>query len=184
MNCHNRRIRRLAASLIATLAVTCLLCPAALADTDGTEIQVAQPDKLVLQLGTRWAGVEFELRTDAGVFPVPVVVDDSGVLTMDLGGSKTYTLTCINSSVPIPDPGTESGSSPEGTQQPDDQATDTTPQDDPAPAAPARTIPTMHLILFLGGLTVAVGGLIALHVVKNRRQYSYDDWDDEDDDEL
>ena len=184
MNCHKRRIRRLAASLIATLAVTCFLCPAALADTDGTEIQVAQPDKLVLQLGTRWAGVEFELRTDAGVFPVPVVVDDSGVLKMDLGGSKTYTLTCINSSVPIPDPGTESGSSPEGTQPPDSQTADTVPQDGPAPAAPARTIPTTHLVLFFGGLIAAVGGLIVLHVVKKRREYSYDDWDDESEEEL
>ena len=56
-----------------------------------------------MQLGTRWAGVEFELRTDAGIFPVPVVVDEYGVLTMDLGGSTTYTLSCIHSTAPIPD---------------------------------------------------------------------------------
>ncbi len=70
--------------LIAALAVLLLslsLSPAALADTDGTEPKITnQPDQLVLQLGVRWAGVEFELRTDAGVFPVPVAVDESGVL--------------------------------------------------------------------------------------------------------
>ena len=64
------------------------LCPTAFADTDGTEPKVTQqPDQLVLQLGTRWAGVEFELRTDAGVFPAPIVVDETGVLTMDLVGA-------------------------------------------------------------------------------------------------
>ena len=63
-----------------------------------------QSGQLVLQLGTRWAGVEFELCTGAGIFPVPVVVDEYGVLTMDLGGSTTYTLSCIHSTAPIPDP--------------------------------------------------------------------------------
>ena len=95
-------------ALLLTLLLMLVLAPAAYADTDANTPQITQqPDQLVLQLGARWAGVEFELRTDAGVFPVPVVVDESGILRMDLGGSTTYTLSCINSTVPIPDPGLE-----------------------------------------------------------------------------
>lgn len=177
------KLRRVLTTCLLTLALTGLLCPAALADTDGKEIQVAQPDQLVLQLGVRWAGVEFELRTDAGVFPVPVVVDDSGVLTMDLGGSKTYTLTCINSSVPIPDPATESDPAPD-TDSASEPQTPGTPSQEAPELAPTRTIPTMHLVLFLSGLAIAIGGLIILHISKRRRMYDYEDWDEEDDEEL
>ena len=95
--------KRLRLTLLAALCLAMCLCTTAFADTDGTEPKITQqPDQLVLQLGTRWAGMEFELRTDAGVFPAPIVVDETGVLTMDLGGSTTYTLSCINSTVPIP----------------------------------------------------------------------------------
>ena len=105
MNRTRKKTGRACLSLLVIVMLMSVLCPAALADTDGTEPQLTQqPDQLILQLGTRWAGVEFELRTDAGVFPAPIVVDGSGVLTMDLGGSKTYTLSCLNSTVPIPDP--------------------------------------------------------------------------------
>lgn len=38
-------------------------------DTDGTELQVAQPVILEVQLGPQWAGVEFQLKTDAGLYP-------------------------------------------------------------------------------------------------------------------
>ena len=66
-------------ALLLTLLLMLVLAPAAYADTDANTPQITQqPDQLVLQLGARWAGVEFELRTDAGVFPVPVVVDESG----------------------------------------------------------------------------------------------------------
>lgn len=109
-----RRASRICLSLLAVVMLMATLCPASQADTDGTEPQITQqPDQLVLQLGTRWAGVEFELRTDAGVFPAPIVVDENGVLTMDLGGSTTYTLSCINSTVPIPDPAQDASPAPQ-----------------------------------------------------------------------
>ncbi len=41
-------------------------------------------DKLILQLGPDWAGVEFELVTDVGKYPGTIVVDDAGVLTLKL----------------------------------------------------------------------------------------------------
>ena len=113
--------RRLRVTLLTALCLAMCLCTTAFADTDGTEPKITQqPDQLVLQLGTRWAGVEFELRTDAGVFPAPIVVDETGVLTMDLGGSTTYTLSCINSTVPIPDPPAEQV--PDTQQPPDSSA--------------------------------------------------------------
>ena len=123
---HNgrKRIRGRLAALLAAALFALTLIPTALADTDENTVRVSkQPDQLVLQLGVRWAGVEFELRTDAGLFPVPVVVDESGVLTMDLGGSTTYTFTCMSSSVPIPDP--EQSQAVEQEQTPPDGRTHT-----------------------------------------------------------
>ena len=180
-----RTAGRTCLSLLVIVMLTTVLCPAAFADTDGTEPQITQqPDQLILQLGTRWAGVEFELRTDAGVFPAPIVVDSSGVLTMDLGGSKTYTLSCINSTVPIPDPlpgqGTATQEQPGAESASSEQvpATDA-PQQEDADGG----IPISSLIVFLAGLACAGGGLAALYLSKRHRQSDCDDWEDEDDDE-
>ena len=38
------------------------------ADTDGTEIQILEPSYLEIQLGIDWAGTEFQLRTDMGLY--------------------------------------------------------------------------------------------------------------------
>lgn len=166
---------RLAMAFLAALILSLSLCPAALADTDGTEPKITnQPDQLVLQLGARWAGVEFELRTDAGVFPAPVVVDESGILRMDLGGSTTYTLSCLESTVPIPDP------EPAQTE-PTTPGEAPIPSPDPSePDSQQRIIPPLPLAIFLVGLAAAVGGLVAMHIVKKRREADYDEWDDED----
>ncbi len=72
--------------LITVMVMTAVLTPAAYADTNGTEPKITQqPDQLVLRLGTRWTGVEFELRTDTGIFPVPVVVDECGYSSKEIG---------------------------------------------------------------------------------------------------
>ena len=172
--------KRLRLTLLTVVCLSMCLCTTAFADTDGTEPQVTQqPDQLVLQLGTRWAGVEFELRTDAGVFPAPIVVDETGVLTMDLGGSTTYTLSCINSTVPIPDPSVEqtpdTQQSSEEVQQPQEQNTATEPN---------SGIPIVPLVVFLVGLACGGGGLVALHFAKRRHQEAdCDGWADEDDEQ-
>lgn len=155
-------------------------CPAALADTGpDTPRLTQQPDQLVLQLGARWAGVEFELRTDAGIFPVPVVVDASGVLTMDLGGSTTYTLSCIKSTVPIPGPDDAHANEAD----PEPQPADPEPGGETGePAAVPRGIPTAQLVVFLAGLLLAIGGLVALYLTKRRRCAQYD-WEDEDEEQ-
>ena len=167
--------RRLRVTLLTALCLAMCLCTTAFADTDGTEPKITQqPDQLVLQLGTRWAGVEFELRTDAGVFPAPIIVDETGVLTMDLGGSTTYTLSCINSTVPIPDPEPTGPDTPPTTQQ------------DPAPSQPptnntsgSNTRNVVPVVFFLAALALAVVGLVALFLSRRSARQRYADWDDE-----
>ena len=164
-----------------------VLAPAAYADTDANTPQITQqPDQLVLQLGARWAGVEFELRTDAGVFPVPVVVDESGILRMDLGGSTTYTLSCINSTVPIPDPSAEQV--PDTQQQPDSSAQQPSGQvqqpQEQVPAGEPAGVPIAPMVVFFVGLACGIGGLVALYLAKRRRQQAdYDEWAEEDEEQ-
>lgn len=168
--------RRLTALLL-TLSLALFLCPAAYADTDPSTPKITQqPDQLILQLGARWAGVEFELRTDAGVFPVPVVVDASGLLTMDLGGSTTYTLSCLDSTVPIPDPEPAAVSDPQ-TRVPD---TASSKQDSAAQSAStAAKGNTGALLLFLAGLALAVFGGVTFYLAWRRQSAGYADWDDD-----
>ena len=174
----NRR-SRFSIMLVLALALSLAMSTVAFADTDGTEPKITQqPDQLVLQLGARWAGVEFELRTDAGVFPMPVVVGESGVLRMDLGGSTTYTLSCLNSIVPIPDPST----TPEPDSQP--QPGPTAPeQNTPAPSEqqPQKASLPLPAIVFFVGIAAAVAGLAVLQISKKRRETAYNEWDDGED---
>ena len=78
--------------------------------TDGTELQVMEPEKLEVQLGVDWAGTEFQLKTDAGLYPGTITVDQDGVLRLEIGGSKSYVLSCMNSSVSTPVPQSEQAS--------------------------------------------------------------------------
>lgn len=172
-----KRRYRFPLTLLLAIALSLAMSTAAFADTDGTEPKIVQqPDQLVLQLGTRWAGVEFELRTDAGIFPAPVVVDENGVLTMDLGGSTTYTLSCINSTAPIPDPGSEQSDPPPSVSP------DPTPEvpSSPQPETGNSSLP-LPAVIFLVGLAVAGGAFIALHITKKRQDYGYDEWGDDED---
>lgn len=159
------------------LALVLALCPAALADTDGTEPKITQqPDQLILQLGPAWAGVEFELRTAAGAFPAPVVVDDAGILRMDLGGSSTYTLSCLDSTIPAPAPA-------EPTPSPPAAASSAVPQLQPTgqpDAAPHRSIPMSQVAFFLVVLAIAVAGLALLFLSKRRRARTEQGLDDDD----
>ncbi len=187
--------------LLVTLAIMIsallLFAPVAYADTDGTELKVTdQPEKLVIQLGPEWAGAEFELKTDMGVFPQPVVVNAEGILTMELGGSKTYTLSALQSAAPAPTVTTgdaelsaEESADAEETQQPEA----------PGESAPASTgepdnaqpegdtsdtgngIPTLHLVLFIGGLGVSIAGLIFMRLRKKHKEFRDDHYTDDDD---
>lgn len=176
--------------------------PASAAEgTDGTEMQVIQPEQLAIQLGADWAGVEFELKTDAGMYPGTIPVGEDGVLRLEIGGSSSYTLTCLNSAAPVPDP-TETqvpatnGESKEQAE-PDTQAeqelesfaADETEQTAETEANPEKAdeqentvagIPILHLVLFGGGLILAVASLIVMQVMKGRNAVDAEYEEDED----
>ena len=141
-------------------------------DTDGTELQVAQPVILEVQLGPQWAGVEFQLKTDAGLYPGTIAVGQDGILRTELGNSGSYVLSCLTLNAAVPAPGDIP--SPDVTQQEQDSGRPT-----------VSGIPVMHISLFGGGLLLAAGSLVAMRFIRNRRptERSPYDPDDEDDDE-
>lgn len=159
--------------------------------TDGTEMQVLQPQQLEIQLGSNWAGVEFQLKTDAGLYPGTISVGEDGVLRLEIGGSSTYTLTCLNSSAPVPDvaqaPAPEeadskdiTSSAPEtesegGAEQLSSSTEKSTNEDATNTIA---GIPVLHIALFGGGLLIAVAALIGMRI-SSRRHAVDADYDEE-----
>ena len=170
---------------LTVLSLICILCIpvtpiyAEPQGTDGTEMQVME-----IQLGADWAGVEFQLKTDSGLYPGTIAVGEDGVLRMELGGSKSYVLTCMNSSVSAPEatqaPATteeaqnESNAGQESNESNSGQDTEGT----------VAGIPILHLVLFAGGMVLAVGSLVAMRVMKKRRESDaeYEDEDEYEDD--
>ena len=142
--------------------------------TNGDELQLMEAEQLEIQLGTDWAGVEFQLKTDAGLYPGTIKVGQDGVLRIEIGGSSTYILTCLNSAVEVPEPTQDSAT----TEQPDSETQSGT---ETAEENAVSGVPISHILLFGGGMVIAVGVLVAMHVVKKRREddTTYDDDDDE-----
>ena len=182
---------KLTKGILLILSLICILCVpvtpvyAEQQGTDGSELQVVKAEQLEIQLGTAWSGVEFQFKTDAGVYPGTVKVGTDGVLRLEIGGSSRYILTCMNSSTSIPEP-EDTADSTDQTQAP--ATTETDPEETNHGTETAEEgsttvagIPVLHIVLFAGGMVVAVGVLIAMHVVKRRRESepAYDDEDDE-----
>lgn len=165
------------------LVMICILCFSVVPvwaepqGTDGTEFQVAQPEQLEIQLGSEWAGVEFQMKTDAGLYPGTISVGQDGVLRLEIGGSKSYVLTCMNSATKTPSP-TQAPATTES--QPEEKTEGSLAEEKDATVA---GIPVLHLCLFVGGMILAVGGLITMYVVKKQREdegdYEYDEDEDE-----
>ena len=186
------------------LSLVCILCfpvPASAASqgTDGTELEVIQPQNLEIQLGEAWAGVEFELKTDAGMYPGVITVGEDGVLRLEIGGSENYILSCVNSTVEAPIPGetapmeegtepeevpteeavpSESADATEATGEADAEPTETLPAD--TDEGTVAGIPVKHIVLFAGGLVLAVGALVGIHVYQKRSGNSNNSDDDDD----
>lgn len=174
--------RKSITSILLVLAMLCMLCfpVQVLAETKqgttGDELQLMEAEKLEIQLGTEWAGVEFQLKTDAGLYPGTVKVGQDGVLRMEIGGSKSYILTCMNSAVEVPEV-TQAPATTETDSEQNNSETDSAEEG----SATVAGIPVLHIVLFAGGMVVAIGALIAMHVVKRRRENEpvYDEDDDE-----
>lgn len=196
MRSQTSKVRRILSLIFTSILLFTLSVPALARDyTDGSELRVATPEQLEIQLGPDWAGVEFQLRTDSGVYPGTIPVGEDGVLCLEIGGSSSYQLTCIGSAVPAPtlEPTPEVQPSPAPTDTPSatsslilesefssqPQATITVSEVEPVdPEFTFQDIPVWQLGLFGGGLVVAIGVLIVLAVLKKRRG---DDPDEDDD---
>lgn len=169
-------------TVLVAVSLLCIICfPVQVSattqqGTNGDELQLVEAQKLEVQLGTEWAGVEFQLKTDAGLYPDTVTVGKDGVLRTEIGGSTAYILTCLNSAVTVPKPMQDSAT----TEKPDTETQSGTEEAEEGGATVAG-IPVLHIVLFGGGMVVAVGALIAMHVVKKRRESdsAYDDDEDE-----
>lgn len=179
--------------------------------TDGTEIQVMEAEQLEVQLGTEWAGKEFQLKTDAGLYPGTITAGEDGVLRTELGGSTRYILTCMLTENPddteqalatgndlskdtadaldqegeMESQSGESASGETGVQQTVLADASTGPAEKgEGTEKTVAGIPIKHLVLFSAGMVVAVGSLIAIHIVQKRREeqdeYDEEDYDDED----
>ena len=202
-----KRPRKLLCFAAALLTAFLLTIVPAFADTGESTLQMSgEPARLIIQLGPGWAGTQFELRTDAGMYPGTVVVSDTGLLQMDLGGSKTFTLSHVQgaaqqadppaaqatTAVPAADTPTSvafSVPASEGTIA-DDVDLDAVlaaltepgtgvPVEQPPPGEEIvqQEISIKHVLIFGGGLVAAIVALVILSRHKKRREY-----DDEEDD--
>ncbi len=111
---------------------------------------MATPEQLEVQLGTAWAGVEFRLKTDSGMYPGTIHVGDDGVLQLEIGGSSSYQLSYIDSTTPIPTPEAEPLSSPAPSEKPNPAPAPALEAEESAP--PQATVSiyffSFHIVLF------------------------------------
>ena len=176
------------------LALMCILTfpigvSAAAQGTNGDEMQVATPEKLEIHLGQEWAGVTFELTTDYGKYPDPIPVGEDGVLRLEIGGSSSYVLSCLSSAEEAPSPSETipAETTPADTAPSEDATTGTDNLVDIETIEPVEEegtvagIPVTNIVLFGGGLVLAVGALVGINLVQKRRAQSSNNADDEND---
>ena len=184
-------------SVALVLALMCILCfpigvSAASQGTNGDEMHVATPEKLEIHLGQEWAGVTFELTTDYGKYPNPIPVGEDGVLRLEIGGSSSYVLSCLSSETEAPAPSetAPSENTPSESIPTDDSTVDKDELEDIEEVTPTEPteedgkvagIPISHIIMFGGGLLVAVGALVGINFYQKRRAQSSSNADDEND---
>ena len=191
---------KIAKAVALVLAMVCIFCfpvpaSATAQGTDGTELEVIQPSNLEIQLGESWAGVEFELKTDAGMYPGVITVGEDGILRLEIGGSENYILSCLNSSVEIPEPGetvpAEEVTEPDVEPSEEIAATEEIGETEnmPEETIPAENeqgtvagIPVTHIAIFGGGLIVAIGALVGINFYQKRNGNK--NASEEDDDEI
>ena len=155
--------------------------------TDGTELHVIQPSQLEIYLGEEWVGAQFELETDAGMYPNAIPVGEDGTLRLEIGGSSKYILRLNeipHSDVAATDETVTSEPNAETAPQPSTEPTQAehAPEESvPGLAEPAQNtlagIPVKHIVFFGGGLVIAVIALILMRKSQKNNPY-YDDEDD------
>ncbi len=172
-----KNIIRYLLALVSILVVVCISAISVSAVTQGTngdEMQIMQPEKLEIQLGAEWSGVEFQLKTDVGLYPGTVKVGTDGVLRMEIGGSSKYILSCLGSAVSVPKP------SETATSTDTSQALNTTESKDNNKDGTIAGIPIAHIIVFAGGMTISIGTLIVLKTINKNKNNTGKNDEDED----
>lgn len=161
--------------LATSLTITAFSEPGA-QGTEGDELQVAEAQQLEIQLGPEWSGVEFILKTDAGIYPNAIPVDENGILSLEIGGSKKYTLSCMESFVAIPEllmqaPVTNEAET-EGIAQKENAGKEN--------KNTISGIPVSHIVMFGVGIVLAIGILAALYIAGRNKPIVQDDEDEDD----
>lgn len=164
--------------------------------TEGTEQGIVKAEQLEIFLGEAWAGVEFQLRTDAGKYPDPIPVGENGVLSLEIGGSEHYYLTCqaTRTEAPVPEDESVSGNetlaeeealeSTEETVKDAEASVETTGATIEATEViveqiPDDGIPTSTVVIFAVGLLLAIAALVLLHMHQKRNSAQECDADDD-----
>lgn len=160
--------------------------------TDGLEMKVMEPEQLEIQLGTDWTGVEFQLKTDAGLYPGTITVGEDGVLRTEIGGSKRYILTCLHTNIStgtldqtiaaqkLPREETQEVISESGEQKKEEEAQKELSKGTENEKNIATGVPVKHIVLFSVGMVIAVGSLLVMHFLQKQKnkQNRYDEEDD------
>lgn len=149
-----------ATALLVLLCFCMILGQPVYADTDGTELQILDPSYLEIQLGTDWAGTEFQLRTDMGVYPDTIRVNENGILHLEIGGSKTYLLSSLSDdTLTVTLPYEES---PSSTLEPEEQSNANSIEE---------TLPISFgagILIFILGLLVGLGFAFVFNRIGSR----------------
>ena len=182
--------RMLSGIVLASVTSLCVLSASAMGGTDGTELHVLEPDQLIIQLGEAWAGVEFEMKTDAGMYPGVITVGEDGVLRTEIGGSREYILSCLSSNIQAPVPETEITTEQEGIASPAVpeiaekqeailQKVEKDEQSAEIKKAEALSkhdiLPVWQIALFGGGLMIALSCLIGMRFTQKRKHVENED---------
>lgn len=186
------KIVKAAALILAMLCILCFPIPASAVSqgTDGTELQVMKPQNLQIHLGEDWVGVGFELTTDVGKYPGIIPVGEDGVLRLEIGGSENYILSCMNSIDDLPEP-SESQPSPneaDATVEPSEDISATElagntetgnneSLSEETEQGSVAGMPMAHIVMFGGGLIVAICTLVGIQFRQKRYGRIADDDD-------
>lgn len=82
----------LALSILLIFITTILSSYAVNQGAEGDILQVMQPEKLEINLGSDFAYHGFKLDLDYGTYPETIYADEYGVLKLELGGSDKYVI--------------------------------------------------------------------------------------------
>lgn len=164
----SKKTNRFLSILVAMLCIMAIVCAAINSvyavpelmnqGTNGDELNVAAAQKLEIQLGTDWSGKKFQLRTDVGLYPGDIIVDNDGILRLEIGGSKSYILSCVGLGKTSADKNIDDyyKSDEENGEEAAEQGKQ---------YADNRKISVNHIVIFIAGVIIIAGLFVAVRFV-------------------